>query len=221
MMAFVRQAGRTGLCAVLGALASTAGFAQTGAPAAAPAPSIPAPVYRVKPPAGKLPLPQHDPAFTQAQYDSMMQQLYIAQNFPEYQDYSRNPKTVYLHDGLDDMLPNGTKIFAVASGTVRYINGRMENYKSVVIEDDDHPGHAWSYTHVDSFQVKVGDHVPQGTYIAKVRFRDADSHTHLDRVWRPEGGVWSNPYSMHHSNPIAFVELPPDREPPVVETPFR
>ena len=193
--------------AALAALAAVIAAAPAGAQSQPP-------VYVVPPPAGKLPFPQHDPSFTQVQYDSMYKALFMLGNFGMYQS-GMQPGSTYLHDGFDDMMPNGTKVFAVAAGTVRFIDQRNEYYKVIIIEDEAKPNHAWSYAHVDSFQVKVGDQVHQGTYIAKVRFRGLE-HTHLDRVYKPEGGAWDNWYSLPHLNFYPYFDLR-DTEPPVFE----
>jgi hypothetical protein len=128
---------------------------------------------------------------------------------------------MYLHDGLDLMLPNGTKLFAVTSGYVRHIKREgVENQKWVFVEDADRPGTGWGYTHVDDFQVTVGQYVPQGTFLARVRFTSPADHVHLDRLHVPAGGSWSSFYSLVHSQPDTFFVYT-DTEKPVFEGGFR
>ena len=74
--------------------------------------------YLVAPPEGKLPWPQHDPAFTRQQYEQMMSGLFIINNFGLYQGGDTRD-SVYFHDGLDIVLPNGTVLYAISSGFVR------------------------------------------------------------------------------------------------------
>ena len=178
------------------------------------APEAPAVAYRVAPPAGKLPWPQHDPSFSRERYDAMLRDVYLANNFGLLQA-GPEPSSSYLHHGIDVVLDNGTPIFSVQSGYVRHILDApaMEFYKLIVIEDANAPDQGWSYAHVDSFRVRVGDYVPQGTQIAVVRFRGLE-HVHLDRVRRPPGGQWRNLYSLLNAQPDAFFVYE-DTQPPV------
>jgi hypothetical protein len=170
--------------------------------------------YRVAPPAGKLPWPQHDPAFSPEQYEAMLRDLYIANNFALLQA-GPEPSSSYLHHGIDVVLDNGTPIHAVQSGYVRSImdSPQAEFYKWILIEDADAPGEGWGYAHVDDFRVKVGDHVPQGTRIASVRFRGLE-HVHVDRIRRPEGGDWRDLYSLVNEQPESYFVYD-DTQPPV------
>ncbi len=62
----------------------------------------------------------------------MMANLFIINNFGQYQG-ADTKESVYFHDGLDDVLPNGTKIYAVDSGYVKSIDNRIEYYKTIII----------------------------------------------------------------------------------------
>lgn len=157
--------------------------------------------YAVKLPDGKLPWPQHVPEFTAAQYAAMQQDLFIINNFGLYQAGSSSDRnSMYLHDGLDIVLPNGTKIHAIEAGYVRSIVAAVLNYKYIVVEDADTPGSGWAYVHTDDFTVKVGDFVPQGKWIANVRFQGIE-HIHLDRV---HGSNFSNYMSLTRTQPDGF-----------------
>jgi murein DD-endopeptidase MepM/ murein hydrolase activator NlpD len=70
----------------------------------------------------------------------MQRDLYFANNFGLYQGASGDAESTYLHDGLDIVMPNGTPIHAVEAGIVRYVDARVENYKSVFVEDADERG---------------------------------------------------------------------------------
>ncbi len=177
-------------------------------------PGPPAPTtieYRVPPPAGKLPWPQHDPAFTRAQHDSMMRALTIGNNFALYQVVS-TPQTSYLHNGVDLALPLGTPIYAVESGRVRHVDDRPGDYQIVVVEDEDEPGHGWGYAHVDSIAVRIGDRVPQGARLATTRFL-AYPHLHLDRMHLTPGGSWRNLYQLTTTQPDTFFHYADTRAP--------
>jgi hypothetical protein len=176
------------------------------------------PVYNVTPPAGKLPWPHHNPGFTQAEYDKMMSDLFIINNFGQYQAGDTR-ESAYFHDGLDVVAPNDTKIYAVDSGYVKAITGTDQYYMTIIIADVQNagPGKAWTYTHVNNFKVKVGDHVPQGRYIADIHFMGVP-HVHLNRAYFSSGS-WSNWGDLNFVQPDTFFVYN-DADPPVIERPF-
>jgi Peptidase family M23 len=176
-------------------------------------------VYTVPPPVGKLPWPQHDPKFSREEYDAMMDSLWIINNFGQYQG-GEVSGSVYFHDGLDVVLWNGTKIFAVESGYVKSIINGGEYYQTLVIANTPgaSPGYGWSYSHVNNFQVKVGDTVRQGEYLADIHFMGLP-HVHLSRVFL-ESGSWSNYSNIRSVLPDGSFFYR-DEEPPVIEPGFR
>jgi murein DD-endopeptidase MepM/ murein hydrolase activator NlpD len=175
--------------------------------------------YKAPPPAGYLPWPQHSPDFTPAQYDDMMQRLYLFDNFGLYQGGAGNPALMYAHSGLDVSLPNNTKVYAVAPGVVRYVDRRTEFYRQALISDIGSPSTGWGYTHIDSFQVNEGDTVRRGTYLGKVRFQGLE-HVHLSRLRLLPVGTWKDNGALAHSQPDKFFFYR-DSEPPVFDAPFR
>jgi hypothetical protein len=182
-------------------------------------PTTPAdpPVYRALPPEGTLPWPHHDPDWGPQQYDAMMRDLWVVNNFGLYQ--GADPGALYLHDALDVVLPNGTPIFAIEPGIVRANIGGDEYYRTLLIEDLERPGWGWGYTHIFNFTVFTGDTVHQGTRIGSVNFRGLE-HIHLNRVQRVEGGRWHSYLDLVTVQPdpyFAFV----DTEAPVFEGRFR
>jgi hypothetical protein len=185
------------------------------APYEAPLPSV---TYTVSVPDGKLPWPQHDPSFSQAQYDDMMSNLFIINNFGQYQG-GNTVESVYFHDGLDVVLPNGTKIYAVDSGYVEAIINGGEYYQTLIIGDvkGDVTGYGWAYTHVNNFQVKVGTFVPRGTYIADIHFQGVP-HVHLGRAYLSSGS-WQNSWDVAYVQPDKYFTYADD-EIPVFDHPF-
>ena len=185
-------------------------------------PSFPEPpetlVYNVTLPTGKLPWPHHNPGFTQAEYDKMTSDLFIINNFGQYQA-GNTRESVYFHDGLDVVAPNGTKIYAVDSGYVKAITGTDQYYMTIIIGDvqNDGPGKAWTYTHVNNFKVKVGDYVPKGKHIAEIHFQGVP-HVHLNRAYFSSGS-WSNWGDLNFVQPDTFFVYN-DEDPPVIESPF-
>lgn len=176
-------------------------------------------IYVTPPPAGKLPWPQHNPKFTKAEYDAMMDSLFIINNFGQYQgDSSRN--FVYFHDGLDVVLPNGTKIYAVDSGYVKTIFYGGEYYQMIVIGNTpgSEPGSGWAYAHTNNFQVKVGDKVSQGQYIADIHFMGVP-HVHLNRTFLASGS-WDNISNLRTVQSDSYFAYK-DTDPPVIESGFR
>jgi len=127
--------------------------------------------------------------------------------------------SLYLHDGLDVVLSNGTPIFAVADGTVRAEIGGNQYYRTLVIEDLNTPGLAWGYTHVYGFRVEPGDVVHQGTELAMINFQGLE-HLHLDRLRLVTGGSWTEWDDLVHMQPDAFFHYT-DTEAPLFEGNFR
>lgn len=175
--------------------------------------------YLTPPPVGKLPWPQHDPAFSKVQYQEMMNNLWVNNNFGQYQG-GTDPTDIYLHDGLDSILPNGTKIFAIQSGYVKAIIDCGEYYCTLIIEDENNPGYAWSYTHIYYFQVEVGQFVKQGSPLGQIHFHELE-HIHLSRLQRISSEKSWSDFSNHQTlSPDSFFSYQ-DTQPPIIETPFR
>jgi hypothetical protein len=155
-------------------------------------------VYKVTEADGFLPLPMHDPDFGERDYRAMREKLHLISNFGVYQGHGDQ---IYLHDGLDFALPNGTPIFAVEAGYVR----RVEEHGYVVIESETDSGYAFAYAHVRDILVRQGDYVLQGQEIGKVEF-DGIEHVHLDRVSQVEKGNWSNPLYHHWAEDVFYLD---------------
>ncbi len=199
-------------------VAILAGGCKKGSPVS-PDSRIPSSAYVIPPPPGKLPWPQHDPKFSRSEYDAMMDSLFIINNFGQYQG-GTDSSSVYFHDGLDVVLWNGTKIFAVESGYVKSMINGGEYYQTLVIGNTpaSAPGYGWSYTHVNNFQVKVGDTVRQGDYLADIHFMGLP-HVHLSRVFLTSGS-WSNYWDMRSVQPDSYFSYR-DEQPPAIEEGFR
>ena len=175
--------------------------------------------YKVKLPPGKLPWPHQNPEMTQSEVDRMIRNMWIMDNFGTYHG-SYDPNTdityLYFHDGLDIMLDNGTKIYAVESGYVKSLRGEGFDYGCMTIGDTPgkDPGIGWEYAHTDNFQFKKGDFVKQGEYIGTVRM----SHLHLSRI-QVEHGDWIDKKNRIYFHPDSFF-IYEDTEPPILEKPF-
>ena len=181
----------------------------------------PAPVtgeYKVKLPDGKLPWPHHRPSMTQAEYNLMMNGLFIINNYGLFQG-SQSSGPVYFHDALDIVLNNGTHIYAIEAGYVNYIKHNDAGFAAIVIGDapGTQPGYGWSYAHVNNFQFAVGDYVKQGDHIANVFFKGIE-HIHLSRVYS-ESGVWDSYSDLMNVYPDAYF-IYTDTIPPIIKTPF-
>ena len=132
--------------------------------------------YSILPPS-KLPWPHQKPDLDINDYNVLIKDLWIINNFGQYQG-GDTKESLYFHDGLDIVLDNGTKIYSIVSGYVRYIHDGGEYYSSVIIEDEEKPLFAWIYSHVYNFQIDTGEYVPQGNYIADINFQGLP-HIHL------------------------------------------
>ncbi len=172
------------------------------------------PEYVVAPPEGTLPWPQHDPAWNLAQYDSMLTDLWVVNNFGQYQG-SPDGRVLYLHDALDVVLPNGTPVHSIVPGTVVASMGSSEFYRTLIVEDADRPGFGWGYTHIYDFEVAVGDTVHQGTKLGRVNFLGLP-HVHLTRMKLRPGTEWNDFDNVLAKHPDAYFAFA-DTEPPAFE----
>ena len=178
------------------------------------------PVYNVKVPPGKLPWPQQSPDMAQSEVNRMIKNMWIMDNFGTYHgsyDAENDITYLYLHDGLDIMLDNGTKLYAVESGYVKSIR-RGDDYYGGSMSIGDTPGSeagmGWEYAHTADFQFGKGDYVNQGEYICNVRM----GHVHLSRI-KVENGDWADKRNKIYFHPDNFFVYE-DTEPPIIEKPF-
>ena len=140
-----------------------------------------------------------------------MNELFFINNFGEVQ--GANQMTgMYVHDGLDIVSPNGTKIFAVDSGYVKAIIGNPPYYMSMFIEDKNNPGYLWGYTHIYDFNVKEGDFVRQGEQLAVISFQGVE-HIHFGRARLIPNSDYHDFSSYDYIRPDVFFEYT-DTEPP-------
>jgi hypothetical protein len=174
-------------------------------------------VYNAEFPAGNLPYPHHNPTYSQAQYDSLIEALFIINNFGLYQ-CGEQKEDCYFHSGLDFVLDNETPIFALEAGTVRANIGGNSFYRTLVIEDMDEPGFGWAYTHIYHFAVEPGDEVSKGQFLARVNFQGLD-HIHLSRTKLKEGGSWTNFNDLIDIYPDDYFTFI-DESNPIIKTPF-
>src|SRR5688572_22224240 len=159
----------------------------------------------------KLPWPHQPPGLSGAEVERLNRNVWVINNNPLYQaDEAGN--WAYFHGGLDIVLTNGTKIYAIQDGWVKSIFNSaitIANLKS------DQPCYGWSYAHLDNFRVREGDFVKQGTLIGEVNFHGLP-HTHLDKVFS-EGAHWRAwRYICFPDDHFSFH----DNEPPAIQAPF-
>lgn len=97
------------------------------------------------------------------------------------------PKTE-MHEGVDLARPNGSPVYATASGKVFYA-GWAKGYGNLVILDHQN-GFFTYYAHNSGFQVEEGEHVERGQVIALVgstgRSTAPHSHYEVRRGDQPE-----------------------------------
>lgn len=163
---------------------------------------------------GILPWPHQRPDISQAEYDDLIEDLWIINNYGQYQA-SEDKSLVYFHDGLDIVLDNGTNLYAVESGYVKSI----VDPQYIIIGDTeaDSPGNGWIYAHVNNFRFQEGDYVEQGEYIADVFFEGLP-HVHLGRIYL-ESGSWEDHENINYIHPDKYFYYK-DTQPPVIKTPF-
>lgn len=174
-------------------------------------------VYKAELPEGKLPYPHHNPEFSQSEYDGLVNDLFIINNFGLYQ-CGEEEETCYFHDGLDFVLDNGTPIFALEEGIVRANIGGNSFYRTLIIEDLDEPGFGWAYTHIYDFAVTQDEVVSQGQYLARVNFDGLD-HIHLSRTRLKDGGSWEVLEDLINIYPDEYFTFK-DITRPIIKIPF-
>ena len=174
-------------------------------------------VYQAILPDSILPWPHHDPVISQGEYEQLIDDIFIINNYGQYQ-CGGTKESCYFHDGLDVVLKNGTPVFAVEAGTVKAEIGGNEFYRTLIVEDADEPGMAWAYTHIFFFAPKRGDELEQGQYIGRVNFQGVE-HIHLSRIRLVDGGSWDNYSDLMHVYPGDMFEYE-DESAPIIETPF-
>ena len=159
----------------------------------------------------KLPWPHQEPGLDAEQIRRLNEEVWVINDFPLYQA-DREGKRRYFHSGLDIVLQNGTRIYAMKEGWVK-----STRFSTITICDaeGDEPCYGWEYTHLAEFQVKVGDFAKKGTWIGEVRFHGLP-HIHLSRVFS-EGehwGAWR--YLCCPNGHFTYT----DDGPPVIKKPF-
>ncbi|MBB2485195.1 M23 family metallopeptidase [Mitsuaria sp. WAJ17] len=217
MMASVRAAAWGVVILVAGLLAGCGGGSAGGGPAsgaAQPADSVNLD-YQVSMPVGKVHWPHHGPSMDAAAHERLMSTLWVSNNFGLYQG-NGTPESMYLHDGLDIVLPNGTPLYAMADGRVVY-RGSAGNGEMLVVEDTQGEGWCWMYVHVGQVRVKLGDPVRNGQQLAVVDFRDGLQHLHLNRARAVPGQGWGENYLARDPTPLLVLK---DAEPPEIQSPL-
>jgi len=162
----------------------------------------------------KLPWPHQKPNITQEEYEDLIENLWIINNYGQYQA-SEDKSLAYFHDGLDIVLDNGTKLYAIESGYVKSIV--YDHFIIIGYTEGDEPGEGWMYAHVTNLQFQEGDYVNQGEYIADVFFEGLP-HVHLGRVYL-ESGSWKAYENQNFYHPDRYFYYV-DTQPPVIKTPF-
>jgi hypothetical protein len=144
--------------------------------------------YKVLPSQGKLPYPHHNPKYTQEEYDNMMDQLWIVDNFADY--VPCNPvNESYICTGLKIKVSDRHPIFSITNGIVRIKNSIDLEKSFIVIEDLDNPGYAWKYEGLENFQYNLGDYVQMGNQIGQISNISEGYYT-ISRIKKTEGIVW-------------------------------
>jgi murein DD-endopeptidase MepM/ murein hydrolase activator NlpD len=141
------------------------------------------------------------------QYTQMLNTNWILNNFSLYQGTDDGISAMYLHDGLDFMLPDGTAVYAVRTGTIRDINN---GGGIITVDDPAKPDTGWQMGHLDvDPRLNVNDVVRQGQYVGVVRA--SNEHTHFNSMRRATDGSWgSSTFSLYPNDLFDLKdELPP------------
>lgn len=182
---------------------------RTGVLAGTSHPALTFPTVEAK--AEKLPWPHQAPGLSAREIEAVNRDVWVINNNPLYQADDRG-EWCYLHGGLDIVLTNGAKIYAMKDGWVKVIA-----HSTITVADakDDGPSYGWSYAHLGHFRVSEGDAVKAGTLLGEVDFNGLP-HLHLDRVFS-QGDYWRSwRYICFPDDHFTFE----DDEPPTIERPF-
>ena len=74
-------------------------------------------------------------------------------------------RTLRSHQGVDYVIPEGTRIFATADGVVKELKGRNSTSGTTIVIDHGN-GYTTSYSHLHSTKVERGERVQRGDIIA-------------------------------------------------------
>lgn len=172
-----------------------------------PALTLPTPEPKIE----KLLWPHQPPGLSPHAVEELNRQVWVINNNPLYQADERGT-WCYFHGGLDIVLTNGAKIYAIKDGWVKAI---ANSVIAVADAAGGQPCYGWSYAHLGKFRVREGDFVKQGTLLGEVDFHGLP-HTHLDKVFSQAPYWRSWRYVCFPDDHFAFS----DDEPPTIKMPF-
>ena len=111
-------------------------------------------------------------------------------------------KTLQSHQGVDYTIPEGSRVFATADGTVREVAQRNSTSGQTVVIDHGHQLFT-IYAHLKKVSVKAGNYVRQGQVIGEVGKTGRVTGPHLH--WGASlNGVRFTPESLLHMNNADF-----------------
>jgi len=185
-------------------------IADSGAAESQMAPQL-APPPTPLPTAEKLPWPHQPPGLSRSEIEKLSREVWVINNYPLYQADKEGMQPC-IHGGLDIVVDNGTRIYAIKDGWVKAVV-----HSSVYVADrqDERPSFGWEYTHLSDIRVEAGDRVKRGTLIGKVNFQGLP-HIHLVKVFS-QGGHWG---SWHYMCPPDLHFTCVDTDSPVIKRPF-
>ena len=133
------------------------------------------------------PVTNHELTLLTAAYGTLMHPFY---------------RTLQSHQGVDYAVPEGTRIFATADGTVKEVKGKNSTSGITVVIDHKN-GYSTSYSHLQSVKVRRGQRVQRGDIIALSGNSGLSLAPHLHYEVR---------YNGMRVDPIHyfFMELTPD-----------
>ena len=133
------------------------------------------------------PVTNHELTLLTAAYGTLMHPFY---------------RTLQSHQGVDYVIPEGTRIFATADGVIKDIKGKNSTSGITVVVDHGN-GYTTSYSHLQSVKAKRGQRVQRGDIIALSGNTGLSLAPHLHYEVR---------YNGMRVDPIHyfFMELTPD-----------
>ena len=116
-------------------------------------------------------------------------------NWPYSAESCQGVQVPKWHSGTDLKATRSTSVYAVASGTVRYIRSQGD-WKTAVVVEHPHLGMLTSYLHTDPRDgLKVGQSVSAGQRVANVAALGSGDHLHFGA----QTGAWESSNDFKHA----------------------
>jgi len=157
--------------------------------------------YVVTLPEGKLPYPHHDPDYTENEYNAMMDNLMIVDNYCDYVYDEQKPR---LSMGFAIDVGEDTPLYSITAGTVKFVQRQSSDGSHLIIEDYENPGYGWIYRYIKNISVSYGDLIPAGFKIAEVN-DEYNGRYSIERAFSFSSNGWLKKQWLHQQPDKYFI----------------